>query len=93
MLNFLVLVNGQKACRKKILIESNVNLIEKKCKEVYKRAYISNPNVNRGDLVVLMGVTCSDYFDQNSSVWIRAITFLSQSFSKNKVEDTFTISM
>ena len=38
------------------------------CKEVYERAYIANPNVDREELVVLMGVTWSDDFDPNSSI-------------------------
>ena len=38
------------------------------CIEVYERAYIANPNVDREDLVVLMGVTWSDDFDPNSSI-------------------------
>ena len=68
--------------------------------EAYERAYIDNPNVDRDDLVVLMGITYNDIFDPNSSikanrgvVWIKTITFLSQLFSQNKVEDTYTISI
>ena len=69
-------------------------------KEVHARAVKANPNVLPDNLIVLMGISWSDDFDPNSSikanrgaVWIRTVTFISQSFSDNTLEDTYTISI
>ena len=69
-------------------------------KEVHARAVQANPNVLPDNLIVLMGISWSDDFDPNSSikanrgaVWIRTVTFISQSFSDNTLEDTYTISI
>ena len=69
-------------------------------KEVCERARIANPNVPKKDLLVLMGFSWSDDFDPNSSikanrgaVWIRTVTFVSKSFKKNKLDDTYAISI
>ena len=80
-------------CQKiRLLTESRV------CKEVYKRACTANPNISREDLIVLIEITWSDDFDPNSSikanrgaVWIKTLTFVSASFSDNKVQDTYPI--
>ena len=47
-----------------------------------------------------MAVSWSDDFDPNSSikanrgaVWIKTVTFISESFSENKIEDTYTVSI
>ena len=68
--------------------------------EIYHRAYLANPDVPKDELVVLMGVTWSDDFDPNSSikanrggVWIRTVTFVSESFHSNRLDDTYTISI
>ena len=69
-------------------------------KEVYTRAVKANPDVSTDNLIVLMGISWSDDFDPNSSikanrgaVWIRTVTFISESFSDNTLDDTFTISI
>ena len=66
-------------------------------KDAYKRACITNPDVPKEDLIVLLAVSWSDDFDPNSSikanrgaVWIKTVTFISESFSENKIEDTYT---
>ena len=83
----------------------NINVIHnisdsKICKEVYERAYIMNPTTPKEDIVVLMGISWSDDFEPNSSikankggVWIRTVTFISETFCDNKLEDTYTISI
>ena len=60
----------------------------------------ANRNVSTDNLIVLMGISWSDDFDPNSSikanrgaVWIRTVTFISESFSDNTLEDTYTISI
>ena len=69
-------------------------------KEVYARALMANQHVPIENLIVLMGITWSDDFDPNSSikanrgaVWIRTVTLISESFSDNRLEDTYTISI
>ena len=59
-----------------------------------------NPTTPKKDVVVLMGISWSDDFEPNSSikanrrgVWIRAVTFISETFCDNKLEDTHTISI
>ena len=82
-------------CKKiRLLTESRA------CKEVYERACTANANISKEDLIVLMGITWSDDFDPNSSikanrgaVWIKTLTFVSTSFSENKVQDTYPISI
>ena len=71
-----------------------------KYREVYQRARTANPNVSNEDLVVITGITWSDDFDPNSSikanrgaVWIRTVTFITQTFNENKFDDTYTISI
>ena len=67
---------------------------------VYQRATVANPNVPKEDLLVLMGLSWSDDFDPNSSiksnrggVWIRTVTFITQTFKENRLDDTYAISI
>ena len=76
------------------LSDSNVR------KEVYERAVKANLHVSTDNLIVLMGISWSDDFDPNSSikanrgaVWIRTVTFISETFTDNTLEDTYTISI
>ena len=69
-------------------------------KDVYRRAYVNNTNVPKGDITVLIVLIWSDDFDPDSSikanrggVWIKIVTFIYELFYENKLEDTFTMSI
>ena len=89
--------------QKKSNLNSNVitSISDSKiCKEVYDRAYMMNHDIPKEDIIVLLGISWSDDFDPNSSikanrggVWIRTVTFISDTFCENKLEDTYTISI
>ena len=57
-------------------------------------------NVNDEDLWAIMGLTWSDDLDPNSSIksnrgalWISTVTFVTQTFTENKLDDTYAISI
>ena len=59
-----------------------------------------NVGVSPDDILVLLGVQWSDDFEPNGSsksnrgsVWIKTVTFISSSTSKNKLSDTYPISI
>ena len=59
-----------------------------------------NPNVNRNDIVVLVGVYWSDDFELNTSVktnrasvWLKTLKFLSETYLFNDIKNTYPISM
>ena len=69
-------------------------------KEVYASALQSNPRVPKDNLLALMGIIWSDDFDPNLSikanrgaVWIGTVTFISELFADNTLEDTYNISI
>ena len=69
-------------------------------KEVYDRAIEMNVGVIPDDILVVLGVQWSDDFEPNGSsksnrgsVWIKTVTFISSSESKNKLSDTYPISI
>ena len=67
---------------------------------VFDRATKVNPGVNTNNILVILGVQWSDDFEPNSSsksnrgsVWIKTVSFISSSTSKNELSDTYPISI
>ena len=67
-------------------------------RRVQKRGNIKNPNVDSNDIVVLLGTQSSDDFKQNTcsktkqgSVWMKAITLGSKTYSSNDLMNTYPI--
>ena len=68
--------------------------------QVYNRARNYNKGVDPSDLIVLMGVQWSDDFEPNGSsksnrgsVWLKTLTFVSDSYSNNELGDTYPVSI
>ena len=68
--------------------------------QVYNRARNYNKGVDPSDLIVLMGVQWSDDFEPNGSsksnrgsVWLKTLTFVSDSYSNNELSDTYPVSI
>ena len=65
-----------------------------------KRGYAVNKSVHPNNIMILLGLQWSDAFDPNSSVksnrgavWIKTVTFISETFNENRLHDTFPISI
>ena len=63
--------------------------------QVYNRARNYHKGVDPSDLIVLIGVQWSDDFEPNGSsksnrgsVWLKTLTFVSDSYSNNELSDT-----
>ena len=61
-----------------------------------QRGYDANSNIDSDDMIILIELQCSDSFDPNRStksnrgdVWIKTVTFISELFGSNRLEDTF----
>ena len=68
--------------------------------QVYNRARNYNKGVDPSDLIVLMGVQWSDDFEPNGSsksnrgsVWLKTLTFVSDSYCNNELSDTYPVSI
>ena len=68
--------------------------------EVMQRALRANPTVLSDDLVVVLGTQWSDDFEPNSSsksnrgsVWMKTITFISDSNTNNDIVNTYPLSI
>ena len=68
--------------------------------QVYNRARNYNKGVDPSDLIVLMGIQWSDDFESNGSsksnmgsVRLKTLTFVSESYSNNKLSDTYPVSI
>ena len=67
-------------------------------RQILHQAHTANPTVPTQDLVVFLGVQWSDAFDPNSSiqanrgaVWIKTLTFVSETFHQNRIDHTYPI--
>jgi len=67
---------------------------------IAKRGYAINSKVEKNDVMILLGLQWSDAFDPNTSiksnrgaVWIKTLTFISNSFENNNLDDTFPIAI
>ena len=68
--------------------------------DIMERAIKTNPNRSRNDIIVLLALQWSDDFEPNTSsktnigsVWLKTITFVSNTFSSNDLGNTFPISI
>ena len=69
-------------------------------KDITERAIKSNPNISHDDIIILLAVQWSDDFEPNTSsktnrgsVWLKTITFVSNTFSSNDLANTYPISI
>ena len=67
---------------------------------VFNRANKVNTGINPNDILVILGVQWSDDFEPNNSsksnrgsLWIKTVSFISSSTSKNELSDTYPISI
>ena len=69
-------------------------------KDIIERAMKKNPNRSNDDIVVLLAVQWSDDFEPNTSsktnresVWLKTITFVSNTLSSNDLANTYPIAI
>ena len=68
-------------------------------KQVFQRAIATHPNIDIGDIVVILGIQWSDDFEPNTSikdnrdsVWLKTVTLVSESSKSNDLNNTYPIS-
>ena len=78
--------------------QKGVNCItrSKMAKYVHNRAYQINHSIPKEDLLIIMGLQWSNDCDLNSSIkanrrsiWVKAMTIISQNFHDNGYNDTY----
>ena len=98
--NFLA--SGKMPHKIKTSKENGVRCIteSKMAKFVVERAHKANSNVTPEDIVTLLAIQWSDAFDPNSSiksnrgaVWIKTVTFISETYNENRRNDTVPIAI
>ena len=69
-------------------------------RKVNERAIACNRGISQDDLLVILGIQWSDDFEPNTSsktnrgsVWVKTLTFLSNDFHKNRLKNTYAISL
>ena len=87
-------INLSQPNKKRYITDSNAAVA------IRKRGYAINNNVDKNDIMILLGLQWSDAFDPNSStksnrgaVWIKTVTFVSNTFHNNNLHDTFPIAI
>ena len=83
-------VNQLKPNKKRFITDSKVAV------DITRRGYAVNKDIDKNDVMILLGLQLSDAFDPNSStksnrgaVWIKTVTFVSDRFENNNIHDTF----